>query len=295
MKNQSTLFIVMLISMMFWGLSWPSAKVITQWGTPVNLTVYRYAIVVLTLFPILIWMKIPLKISKKGALFALISGILLASYSYFMFLGLKKGFAGAGGVFVTTLNPIMAYFLTIIIQRKKPSLFETLGLICGFLAGFVLLKSWENFDRLFLSGNLFFLLAAFLWAVMSRFTAVSSSFGSPFAFSFWMYVCCMVLLIPFMNVDEFLGLTQINDVYLWGNLIFGGAIVTSLATTVYFYATSKLGSDKASSFIFLVPFAAALSSWLLLGEIIEWHTVFGGVLGILAVFLIQRKGKKNGA
>jgi drug/metabolite transporter (DMT)-like permease len=72
-------------------------------------------------------------------------------------------------------------------------------------------------------------------------------------------------------------------------VFFGGAIVTSLATTIYFYATSKLGSAKASSFIFLVPFSAAVSSFILLDEELEFHTLIGGVLGIAAVYMIQRK------
>lgn len=289
MKSTSSLFLAMIVSMILWGLSWPSAKVITHFSVPVNLTVYRYAIVVMSLFPILLLIKIPLKIKAKGIPFVLISGLLLAYYSYVMFEGLKHGMAGAGGVLVTTLNPIMAYFLSLLLQWKRPTKNESIGLFFGLLAGGVLLKIWENQAALFQSGNLYFLAAAFIWSVMSRFTAKSSDYGSPFSFSLWMYVICMLVLIPFMDFEIFFKNMGVKDPYFWGNLIFGGAIVTSLATTVYFYATSKIGSDKASSFIFLVPFAAALSSWLLLGEKLEWHTIAGGCLGILAVYMIQRK------
>lgn len=279
----------MLISMVFWGLSWPSAKVISGYSNPIVLTAYRYSIVFLTLIPILLFLKIPLKISKNGIPFVFISGFLLAIYSYLMFLGLKKGTAGAGGVLVTTLNPIFAYFLSLVIAKKKPNTNETIGLILGLLAGCVLLKIWTSFDLLFNSGNLYFLASALLWSVMSRFTAKSNDYGSPFSFSLWMYFITLISLFPFIDYQSFKATFEIREFKFWGNVFFGGAIVTSLATTIYFYATSKLGSAKASSFIFLVPFSAALSSFLLLDEKLEIHTIFGGILGILAVFMIQKK------
>ncbi len=275
--------------MIFWGLSWPSAKILTAYSNPVNLTIYRYAVVFITLLPILFLLKIRLKIKRKGIPFVVISALLLAVYSYFMFQGLSKGFAGSGGVLVTTLNPIFAYTFSLIIQRKRPSKNEIIGLFLGLLAGCVLLKIWGNFDSIFLSGNLYFLASALIWSIMSRFTAKSSDYGSPFSFSLWMYFLTFLVLLPFINLIDLNQNLQEIEFTFWGNVLFGGAIVTSIATTIYFYATSKLGSEKASSFIFLVPFSAAVSSWLLLGEKLEIHTIIGGLLGIAAVYMIQRK------
>ncbi len=279
--------------MVFWGLSWPSAKVISTFSDPIILTAYRYAVVFLTLLPILFFIKIPLTINKKGIPFVLISGFLLAFYSYMMFEGLSKGTAGAGGVLVTTLNPIMAYFLGIAIKRQKPNVNETIGLILGLLAGCVLLKVWVSFDALFKSGNLYFLASAFIWSIMSRFTAKSNNYGSPFSFSLWMYLVTLLALIPFIDFTSLKATFEIREVKFWGNVLFGGAIVTSLATTIYFYATSKLGSEKASSFIFLVPFSAAISSWILLDEKLEINTILGGLLGISAVYMIQKRVKSE--
>ena len=82
-----------------------------------------------------------------------------------------------------------------------------------------------------------------------------------------------------------------GDLTFWGNLFFSATITTSLATTFYFVATSKIGASKASSFIFMVPFSAALGSWIFLGEVIEVHTIVGGILGIAAVYILNKKEK----
>jgi drug/metabolite transporter (DMT)-like permease len=41
-----------------------------------------------------------------------------------------------------------------------------------------------------------------------------------------------------------------------------------------------------------VPLCAAISSWLLLGEQIKLHTAIGGLLGIAAVYMINKKSRK---
>jgi drug/metabolite transporter (DMT)-like permease len=279
----------MIISMFLWGLSWPSGKILTNYCSAVNFAVYRYIVVVATLFPILFFLKVSLKVKKEGIPAILASGILLAVYSYFFFKGLKNGSAGAGGVLVTTMNPIMAYLTGIIIDRRAPSKNAVIGLGLGLIAGSILLKVWSNSGAVFASGNLYFLLAAFVWAVMSKITARGANYGSSLGFTLWQYVITLLCLLPLMNVHEFGLVLQIRDSLFWGNLFFSSAIVTSLATTVYFYTTTRLGAEKASSFIFMVPMAAALSSWLFLGEKILLHTAIGGAIGIMAVYAINKR------
>jgi drug/metabolite transporter (DMT)-like permease len=210
-------------------------------------------------------------------------------YNFTFLHGLHEGSPGAGGILVTTLNPIIAYALGMLIDWKKPRKFELIGLACGVLAGLILLRIWENSAVFFDGGNVFFLLSAVIWAVMSKFTAGSSKYGSPFAFTWWMYVVTLVCILTFAEMEEVLTLTASTELLFWGNLLFASIITTTLATTVYFFATAKIGAEKASSFIFTVPFSAALSSFLILGEKIEWPTIVGGFIGILAVWMINRK------
>ena len=80
-----------------------------------------------------------------------------------------------------------------------------------------------------------------------------------------------------------------GDGVFWGNLFFSATITTSIATTFYFVATSKIGASKASSFIFLVPFSAALGSWIFLDEVPQIHSIVGGLLGIAAVYILNKK------
>jgi drug/metabolite transporter (DMT)-like permease len=241
------------------------------------------------LWPLLLIFKVPVKGNKKGIPSILIAGILLAFYSYLFYKGLKFGKAGAGGVLVTTLNPIIAYTLGIFINKRIPSKIESTGLLCGLLAGCILLKIWDQTTSVLDSGNLFFLAASFVWALMSVFTSKAKKFGTSFGFSLWQYIISILCIIPMTNMREIVSIFSINDSTFWLNMIFSASIVTALATTFFFYATTKIGPEKASSYIFLVPFAAETSSWILLNEPLLLHTIIGGLIGIVAVYLINRK------
>ncbi|WP_430404674.1 DMT family transporter [Fluviicola sp.] len=271
------------------GSQLPANKVLTSFGTPVVLGFFRYGFVVISLLILLLLIRTKLLVSKKGIPFILISGALMATYNYTFLAGLQNGSPGAGGILVTTLNPVMAYGLGMLIDWKRPTKNESIGLLIGVIAGLTLLKIWGNEAVFAKPGNLYFLLSAFIWSVMSKFTSKSAKYGSPFAFTWWMYLVTLICIIPFCNVTAIGKLIQSTDIHFWGNILFSSVITVTLATTTYFFATSKIGAEKASSFIFIVPFSAAIFSFAILGENLEIHTIIGGLLGIAAVYMINKK------
>jgi drug/metabolite transporter (DMT)-like permease len=189
------------------------------------------------------------------------------------------------------LNPILTYAITLILARKKPTRNESFGLALGLAAGAILLKLTTEAEEIFRAGNIYYLFAAVSWSTLSRFTAKAGRYGSSLAFSFWMYGLGTCIMLPFSGIDSTMTTLMHGDFTFWGNLFFSATITTSLATTFYFVATSKIGASKASSFIFMVPFSAALGSWIFLGEVIELHTIIGGILGIAAVYILNKKEK----
>ena len=281
----------MVLSMFCWGLSWASAKVLGTYGSALSLSCLRFALTFVSLLIILICMRQKLVMERRGLKDLLISSALLSVYFYLFFRGLQIGKAGAGGVLVTVLNPIVSYVLMLALARKKPTKNETIGLCIGITAGIILLKIWDAYNSLFSAGTIYFLIASFTWAILSLFTSKSSRYGSPVVFSLWMYGICSIIMFCLTTPSENLQIIQKGDGYFWGNLFFSATITTAIATTFYFVATSKLGAGKASSFIFLVPFTAAVGSWIFLGEVPQWHTVVGGLLGIAAVYILNKKNR----
>lgn len=287
--DNNVFVIGMILSMTCWGFSWTSGKILTAYGDPLTISFLRFALTFLSLLVLLPLMREKLSISVKGIRDLLISSALISMYTFLFFKGVSVGKAGAGGVLVTILNPILVYAMTIVAAWRKPTRNETIGLLLGLIAGVILLRLFSEAGEIFKAGNIYFLFAALSWALLSRFTAKAGRYGSSLSFSLWMYGISTCLMFAFAGSHSTQTTLEGADLVFWGNLFFSATITTSLATTFYFVATSRVGASKASSFIFLVPFSAALGSWIFLGETIQLHTIIGGLLGIAAVYILNKK------
>ncbi|EOQ96735.1 EamA-like transporter family protein [Leptospira wolbachii serovar Codice str. CDC] len=289
-------FLLLLIfAMVSWGISWPIGKMIA--GTvPISVLVFwRFLATFLSVIPLLIVMRIPFKLKTgKDYWNVLIGGIIYTFYNQFFFMGLKNGLPGAGGVLVTTLNPIVTFFIVVLVQKKRISKRQVIGLFFGFIGGLVILQVWKiSIDYLLLSGNLFFLLCSFVWATLSLNSQSTGKSMSPITYSFYVYAVGSIIEFLFCFNDPSFWKVWDMGFDFWASIFYLTVISTTFGTTVYFYAATRLGSEIASSFIFIVPLSAYLSSFLILDEVVQIPVIIGGSLAILAVYLINSKQKRK--
>jgi len=293
MNKNKKLILLLVISMLIWGVTWSSAKVLSDYGSAISISYIRFWITIMTLFPAIKLLKIDYQIKKSGWLNVIGAGICMAVYGLVFFTGLQHGLAGSGGVLVTTLNPIFSFIIGLVISRQIPTKHETIGLGIGVLAGLILLQVWENASGIFSSGNLYFVVAGWIWALMGKISSKGGKAGHPISFTLWLQTTAAVGMTFFVDFTEVATILQNGDTKFWLNIIWFSSINSAVATSCFFYATMELGAEKTSTFIFLVPAGAVLSSWLFLDEPILIHTVIGGALGILAVFVINKKSNQT--
>src|SRR6478609_11621065 len=93
-KNKHFLISGLVISMLIWGMSWPSAKVLSHYGKPLEIAFMRFVFTFSSLFLLLLVLKIRLSIHKKAIPSLLFAAALIASYSLLFFTGILKGMPG---------------------------------------------------------------------------------------------------------------------------------------------------------------------------------------------------------
>lgn len=292
-KNETILLVAMILSMCTWGTSWTSAKILGSYTSSLNLSFLRFLLVPISLFPIAYFTKTNLKIKQKGWFHIVGASVFILLYTLFFFKGVHVGFPGAGGVLVTTINPIFAYLIGLFLSKVFPKKQEYLGLGLGFIAGLVLLKIWTNTEQIFNLGNIYFLLAAFVWALMSKISSHANKFGNAIGFSFWVHLFTLFVLCFMIDFSELYDDLNKADGVFWFNIIYFGVINSAIATTCFLFVSARIGAEKASTYIFIVPSTAVLTSWFFTGETILWNTVVGGILGVFAVFIINGKFRKK--
>ena len=280
----------MVFAMITWGYSWVGAKILGPYGHVSTKIFLRFFFASIALIPILLKYRIPFRIDKKGFIFILWNSISLCSYNYFYFKSTHMGLAGVGGVLVTTLNPILtSLFVFSFLVRSSAKLKEFIGLIMGLTGGSIIMRLWEMDIALMISsGNIFYILASCSWVSVTITSQKSKNHIHFLTYSFWSFLSSSLLSFSFCEIESISQTINYDWIY-WLNIFLLSIVVMSFANTMYFFASSKIGAVKASSFIFVVPLTAIIFSKIILNEQVLYTTVLGGVLSIIAVYLINRK------
>ena len=288
-KKDMRLNILMVVAMLTWGLSWTNAKILGQYADAPLIMVWRFFFASLSFAPFLKLTNDSLQLTKNNIYFILGNPLCMVSYNYFYFKGTQIGLAGAGGVLVTTLNPILtALFANLIfgsIMQKK----DWIGLGLGLIGGAFIIRIWEmDISQMVQTGNLFFILASLSWVCVTIITSRSKNTIPFMAYSFWSFTFACLLSIPISMNEDLLIIFNFDHIF-WLNLFMLSVLAMSFGTSIYFLASLRLGAKRSSSYIFLVPLTAMGFAMYFLSEPLLLSTLIGGILGIMSVYLINKE------
>ena len=125
----------MVLAMVTWGLSWTNAKILGDYGNAHLIMLWRFFFATLSFAPVVWWSGNSYKISRSSIRFIAANALCMVSYNYFYFRGTQIGFAGAGGVLVTTLNPILTALFSGLLFGGVLIKKDWLGLFLGLIGG----------------------------------------------------------------------------------------------------------------------------------------------------------------
>ncbi len=277
--------------MFFWGAGWPALKLLT-YSLPLEVvSFWRFFLMIFAFIPVLFYLKKPLVLKKEALKYILPSAVLNVLFMVFAFIGVQKGFAGSGGVIITTLSPVLTFMLVSLVFKKHPPKMQLLGLVIGFIGGLIMLQVTTLLGDLN-GAELYFLLCALVWAMLTLISQKSHSVIHPVHYSFFIAIFATVILFFIALPHEIMAVTK-ESLAFWSALLYLAIFGQTIATTIYFIASGKLGSAHASSYMFLVPIFALGTSYILLGESVEIHIVIGGTITLLGVYLINRSQKQK--
>ena len=104
----------MILAMMLWGGGWPALKILTESVPWEVATFWRFALMSIAFLPILWWHKKPLRLSGRALGWVSLSGVLNGVFMALSFWGVATGTAGAGGVIITTLSPVLTVVIAMV-------------------------------------------------------------------------------------------------------------------------------------------------------------------------------------
>lgn len=297
MANKNVFFFLLFLAMVAWGGSWVNVKILGHYISAFEMIFLRFSITAITMVPIMLWLKHSFKIDLKSFGLVVLAALMLIFYNKYYYLGTKFGTASLGGAMVTTMIPILTFIFLALMGIKKVSSKDLFALGLGAVGVLTMLHIW-TFDlaHILVIHNLYFLLAAVLWAVLTIVSSKSTKV-SPIVFTFYMYIVTVVLDWVFFVDVSAIPFSSLDGIF-WLNTLLISLAASTFANTIFFLGIEKLGAAEVSSFVFLVPFSAIILSAIFLGEKVDLFIILGTVLTLYAVkrlnnITILKRRRKN--
>ena len=290
-------YLYCFIAVFFFSTNELVGKLIGEGISPGMITIVRFLIGFLILFPIVLkreqkdflTLRLPdvIKISIPGI-------INVVGAMLFLQLAVYYGKASTSAILISS-NAIFVFFLASLILKERMSPGKMLGLILGFSGIIFVIRG--DIPSLASGSNptlgLFFgILASVTFAL---FTVLAKkqilTYGNMIfnTVSFIIGALLLLLISLLFGLDLTFELTGVNFIYI----LYLGIFVTVLAYVLYFAGLKNISTANGSMIFFLKPFIASGLSWLLLGERISLLQFLGIILILGGIYrcILEEKGK----
>ena len=259
-----------------------------QNASPMAFLEVRFFIAFCILFLITIIFKLPIPKTKKEVFHIAIAGSLtVGTFSIGGFLAISYGISGATNALIIALQPIVVTVLALKLLNEDINIRVWAGLIIGFVGvGFVVFSKLEtSFSSLGLFWSFISLLGLSIGSLYQKKYCSHMNLYSGGAIQ---TLSSTILVLPFLFFED----SHINWNIHFSIALLYMTVAVSIGALSLLYIMIKNGEvSKVSSIFYLVPVSAAIVSYFLLGDKIEFIEIIGIFTIIIGIVLINKKKK----
>jgi drug/metabolite transporter (DMT)-like permease len=270
----------LVLTMVLWGSAFSVSSLALKHVGPQPAAALRYGIAAVFM---LAWLRSgrgssepvsPLS-RRQWGWFALAGLIGIATYNGLFFLGLSLAPAIDGSSIMPVMSPVFTAALASLFARERPGSMRLGALALGLGGAFIVLLSGsvttEYPQRLL--GDVFFLGAAFCWAIYTLMGRRLMGMAEPFRVSAWA-MTFGGLFLALWAAPELLAIdwTELSADF-WLEIVYLALLPTAIGYALYYRGVRDVGPTTASIMMFLVPISGALLAVLSTGARFRWRSV----------------------
>lgn len=287
-----TAYVLLTLTALFWSGNWVIARGIQGEMSPIAMAFWRWLAALALLLP---FVAGPLArewpVIRRSWKVLLLLGVLgVGAFNTLTYTGLKYTTA-TNGVLLNSVIPILIIAINVLVLREPLGARQATGVAVS-LCGVLLIVAHGELDTLLHlklnPGDLYVLAAMLAWAVYTVCLRWRPRELSSMAFTGSIIAVGVVLLLPLFAWDHGAGSrTQWNAVTVSAVAYF--AVFPSVVA--YFFwnaAVARVGSERAGTFLHLMPLFGSLLAWLFLGEALAGYHYSGAVLIFSGLFITSR-------
>ena len=287
----NTTYILMALTTAFWGGSFVAGKIALREFPPMTLTFFRFLIATAIIIPYM-WSRDKVRIPEKRdvpLLFGL--GFLgVSGYFAFQFTSLLYTSA-ANSSTINALNPLTSSVIATFLTEERLNT-KKVGLIFLALSGVLLTVTGGEIEVIhslgFNKGDLIMLLAMLCFSIYGVYSKKATSKYSPLLVTAYVFLFGLIQITPLMLMENVLGDVLSFSPEAWASIIFMAICSSVLGYLIQQVTIKKIGVNKTSLFINLVPLFAILFAYLVLGDPVSYINLLSATIIITAVILNSR-------
>jgi drug/metabolite transporter (DMT)-like permease len=291
----SAAYVLLILTALFWAGNWVIARGIQGYMSPIAMAFWRWLAALVILLPFVLrpivreWPAI----RRSWKILALLGIIGVGAFNTLTYTGLKYTTA-TNGVLLNSVIPILVIAINVVFLREPLNARQALGVLTS-LAGVMTIVAHgelETFRQLRLNpGDLWVLAAMLGWAIYTVCLRWRPRELSSVAFTGVIIAIGVAALLPVFAWDYEGGhRTQ------WGAVTSGAVLYFAIFPSVlaYFFwntAVARVGAERASTFLHLMPLFGAVLAAIFLGESLLWYHYLGALLIFSGLFIASHAAR----
>ena len=280
---------VLIISVIFWGYSFISTKIVLTELPPASIAFFRQIIA----FAVLIsWLVPTKKFPRIGwkDLFRIGAAAFFGIVLYFIFenTGLQFTNASSASMIVAAV-PIITLFSETIFFKLKVSLNMVVCILLSIFGVYLVISvnGKLDFSSSAFLGNMLMMGAMVSWVIYTIMNKKFSVKYSSLVLTAYQTLTSIFLFLPFVVSEA--GRWKIPSLFPLLNLLYLGIFCSALSYVFYIYAAKRLGPTVSSSFLNLTPVVTVIFGYFILDEKIAVIQIAGMALIMLSLYWLSRK------
>ena len=286
MKNSFKVPFLSICSSFMWGFNFPAIKLITTQMPPLFTVGFRFLIMGMMLFPILLLNARP-KIKEFGLLFILS----LLIYAIPMGLqGLALQWVDASIVSLSTqLEPVVMIILGVIFFKEKIFFSQVIGLFSAVFGVYLVLDSPE-IDLNDVRPTVYLGVAILSWAGGMVSTRAIKLGGLVITGYSMLFASVPVLLFSFYTeAGQLSSFMAMPEKYY---ILYGVMSIFSICANFFYAYLIKISDvNKVAPYLLLIPIFSLVAGYQFLGETLEFEAMFGAIFILIGVLLASGRLK----
>ena len=290
-SNSALVFLAFFAIYVFWGSTYLLNKIAVSELPPFMLAACRFITAGSLIFILAKILGIPLTITKKQFLNAVIAGILFLSFGNGVVVWALRYVDSGFAALEISAQPLIILLMMRILQGKKIQPMSVVGVVLGIIGIYLLVSQKQVIAKEdSITGMIMIFFCLLSWAYGSLFVARADLPTNYFVNTgYQMLTAGIILVMMSLSFGEEWKSPLVWSVEVQWSMVLLVTFGSILAFTSFNYLLKAVSPEKVATSTYVNPIVALLLGWYFLDEQITLQSIVAAVVLLTGVYFINTK------